>query len=194
MDHRIVIFGHSYVRRFGLYCRSRGIANFGFPDWYFIQLIGLSGAKVDAFEAWALHISALLPELIIVDLGGNDLTDPSINITERSAELLLHLQKIMDRIPSYIQPRVVILEQHHRSRVAGLDTNYVACNRRLNMWHSCITALPRVDYRFGFQRLLGLNGPHWFRELMDGIHLSPDALHDYLRTIQFVIRSFYHLA
>lgn len=89
----------------------------GFPDWYDIELIGLSGATVQAFEAWAARIVALQPELIIVDIGRNDMVNPNVICVEVAADLFLHLVKILDRILPYRRPRVVLLEQHLASRV-----------------------------------------------------------------------------
>lgn len=133
-----------------------------------------------------------LPELIIIDIGGNDLDGSDVFVTEVAAELLLHVKKILDRIPAYICPRAVILEQHRRSRIRGLDTNYVSYNRRLVEWHSCMSALHRIDARISFQPLFGLNGPLWFRELVDGVHLNSEAQQAYLHIIQYVIHSAYH--
>lgn len=143
--HKILMFGHSYVRHLGLYCCARGLYNFGLPDWYDIDLIGISGAKVSAFEAWASRIVDALPGLLIIDIGGNDLSSSEVPETEVAADLLLYVQKILDRIPPYIRPRAVILEQHRRSHIRGLDSNYVAYSRHLAKWHSCIVALYRID-------------------------------------------------
>lgn len=102
--HRIVIFSHSYVRRLGLHCHSQGCYNMGFPDWYDINLIGLLGATVQAFEAWAARIVALQPELIIVDISGNEMSNPNVVCAEVAVDLFLHLTKILDRTPHYCRP------------------------------------------------------------------------------------------
>lgn len=76
VEHRVLIFGHSYVKRLDAFCHARGWNNLGIPSVYNIQLISLSGATVQAFELWAHRIIGFQPELIIVDLGGNDVARP----------------------------------------------------------------------------------------------------------------------
>lgn len=75
--------------------------------------------------------------LIIVDIGGNDMNDPDVNCAEVAADLLLHLTKIMDCIPAYRRPRMVLLEQHCRRRISGPDMNYVVWLIGTLIWKRC---------------------------------------------------------
>lgn len=181
--HHVLISGHSNVRQLGLHCWAHGLYNLGFPNWYFIELIGISGATVQAFEAWAHHIISFMLELIIMDIAGNDLTDPGMNILDTAADQLVHIQKILDHIPHNMHPRVGILEQHHRNHIHGPSLNYFTYNWILASWHNCVALLFRMDPRIGFQRLIGWNGSDWFRELSDGVHLTLEAQMAYFCTI-----------
>lgn len=192
VEHRVLIFGHSYVKRIGSFCRARGLANLGLPPMYHVELVGLSGATSQAFELWAASIVNFKPELLIVDLGGNDVARSSCPVNELAAELLLHLRKILDHLPAYLFTWVVILEQHKRSRVPSAMLHHSLYNLRLQDWHLAIAALHRIDDRISFQRLRGCNGPRWYRELTDGVHLTNGAQWAYLTTLQYIIRMAYH--
>lgn len=191
-EHRVLIFGHSYVKRLSAFCRSHGWRNLGLPAFYNVQLIGLPGATVQSFEVWAHRIISFRPELIIVDIGGNDVARPMAPIDEIVAELLLHLRKILDHLPAGLFPKVVILEQHKRSRVPRAMIHHSLYNSLLRQWHHAVSALYLIDDRFSFQKLRGCNGNRWHRELVDGVHLTSETQWAYLRTLLYIIRQAYH--
>lgn len=192
VEHRVLVFGHSYVKRISAFCRARGLVNLGLPSMYHIQMVGLPGATSQAFELWAASIVNIKPELILVDLGGNDIARSDLPVNELAAELLLHLRKILDHIPACLFTRVIILEQHKRSRVPSSMVHHSLYNAQLGDWHLAMVALSRIDDRISFQRLRGFNGHRWYRELSDGVHLTVEAQWAYLRALQFAIRMAYH--
>lgn len=90
VEHHVLVFGHSYVRRIGAFCCACGLVNLGLPSLYHIQLVGIFGATSQALELWAASIVNFKLELIIVDLGGKELAHSTCSVNELAAELLLH--------------------------------------------------------------------------------------------------------
>lgn len=191
VEHRVLIFGHSYVKRLSTFCCAHGWINLGLPSMYNIQMVGLSGAPVQAFAAWAHGIIGFKLEFIIVDLGGNDVAHPTDHIDIMVAELFVHLRKILDCLPACLFTRVVINEHHNCSRVPHSIIHYSLYSTLLRDWHQHVVALHLIDDHISFQRLWGFNGNHWFCELSDGVHLTMETQWDYLRTLQYVIRKAY---
>lgn len=93
VQHHVLVFSHSYVRHLATYCRAHGLRNLnlGFPKFYFIKLVGLPGATIHAFETWNERIVRFQPELIIIDLGGNDVARPAVSLDEEAAEMLMYI-------------------------------------------------------------------------------------------------------
>lgn len=79
VQHHVLAFSHSYVQCFATFCRATGLRNLGFPDFYLIKLVGISGATDHAFETWAEWIVWFQPKLII-DIRDNDMAHPSISL------------------------------------------------------------------------------------------------------------------
>lgn len=109
-----------------------------------------------------------------------------------AADLLLHLRKILDRLPACLMTKVVIMEQHKRSRVPRAMIHFSFYNCLLRDWHRAVSAFHRLDDRISFQRLRGYNGNRWHKELTDGVHLNNETQWAYLHTLQYVIRQAYH--
>lgn len=174
--NRIFIFGHSYIKRLRRSCTTRGLVNLGFPAWYEIDFLGISGARLEHLQDSIPAILAFKPEVLILDLEGNDLTNPDLDVHYLSGDLLVTIQNILDQLPAILSTRVVLLEQHYRNKVAGSGLHNSVYNHWLYEWHEDLSAFECIDPRIKFQPLLGLNGSQWFAELCDGVHLKEDAL------------------
>lgn len=95
---------------------------------YNMQLTGISSATFQAFESWAHRIIGFQLELIIVDQGGNGVAHPEAPIDYMVADMLLHLQKILDRLSTCLMTKEVITEQHKCSRVPQAMIHYPLYN------------------------------------------------------------------
>lgn len=130
----------------------------GFPAWYDIEIRSTPGACLKHLEAMRSRILDFKPELIILDICGNDLSQYEVTAGEASAQILVFLLSLLDDLLACLMTRVVLIEQHFRNRIPGSFVHYSLLNHCIRDWHNVICAIEGIDHRISSQRLLGLNG------------------------------------
>lgn len=193
---RVFIYGHSFPAR--LLRRSRetgssmaellGLA----PDWLCDVFVeghpGLTFGRIfDSTDHYIRKIAAEPIDILIIDMGTNDLCDPSgtpdtvVQQTTRFLDLILGLA---------LPPRhVVVLSVIRRSRITRAGQITVSTfNNRAGRFNSQLVRRLRSDYlsvRMYTQRRV--NHP-WL--LIDGCHLTVEGMIRYCRGIREVVARF----
>ena len=117
---KTLILGHSFVRHFKNFIKSR-MPDYNFtlkldPREVMIQYSGKSGATVGSLRLCQLpDVKDFEPQLVILDIGTNDLSHPSGN----PEKLALDIEKLVDTLlKDYNVQHVVVIQILHRFRTS----------------------------------------------------------------------------
>lgn len=183
---RLLLVGHSYIRRLERYCRSQGIINFGLPSYFLLEAFTLPGAHLSDLVDLIQPIVSFSPDLIVLDIGGNDMSVRSVDPQASAMALIFFLRYLayILRCRKGYYPVITILEQHYRARSPRHALRPLVVNQRLAHWHYLLDSWAQQYSDIRFVRLHNLNLAGWMSELADGVHLTPAAMGHYLDTIQ----------
>lgn len=188
---KLLLVGHSYIRRLERYCRRRGIVNFGLPSYFLLEAFTLPGARLSDLVDLIQPIVTFSPDLIVMDIGGNDMSIRSVDPQASAMALIFFLRYLayILRCRKGYYPVITILEQHYRSRAPRHALRPQIINQRLAHWHYLLGTWAAQYQDISFVRLHNLNMAGWMAELVDGVHLTATAMFEYLRTVQHAVLS-----
>ena len=143
---KVVVLGHSFVRRLGLYLgRDDERCNFGLDESLFdISIIGFGGLTMRNSRLHSVKPLLENCDLVILDIGSNDLCDQTLNAQRFVNDLLSYAQFL--RIGLNVH-KVVILQLLHRSVVPYFDYNSVVTGVNVSL-QECLAAatLPKIYF------------------------------------------------
>lgn len=191
---KTLILGHSFVRHFKNFIKSR-LSEYNFtlnldPREVMIQYSGQSGATVDSLRARQLSdVKDFEPELVILDIGTNDLSLPTCN-----AEMLTSaIEKLIDTLlTDYNVQQVVVIQILHRFQsprpsrrhinIEKFNSEVDICNQllseKLSQKHNC-----QFWWHKGFW---GINQSSTIDS--DGVHLSkPKGQRKYFFNLRAIV-------
>jgi hypothetical protein len=183
---RLVLLGHSYVRRLSEAMELDGtLANLGLPrDKVYVRCVSLGGATL---REGSKCIRQLLHEVIVhhpsvvyVHVGDNDVRDLTSN---NICRLLLDL---VDRLKSVREVKFIVVGRLLAFPVFSKGDRKLAAavNDELNMALKHQSAVCDWYHRGGFWKPMG-------GSLFDGhgVHLNADGMRKYWRSVQGAIRT-----
>ena len=170
---KIAIFGHSYTSRF------RVDKPLLFPGHY-LQLFDVPGGKVSTIKStgkWQALLS-YAPELTILMLGGNDITE---NTTPK--DLALEIEQLVKEIEEATRGHCLIIGIESRVRPRGLSAEtFNKIKNGVNRWLKRLLPYTRSRYHSMCMHK---------EELVDGVHLTLAAQDNlFKRVIQISMEFF----
>lgn len=134
---RLLLVGHSYIRRLERYCRRHGVVNYGLPSYFLLEAFSLPGAHLSDLTDIIQPILNYSPDIMLLDIGGNDMSTRAIDPQASAMAFLFFLRYIsyILRCQKGYYPVIIILEQHYRSRSPRHALRPHAVNHRLAHWH-----------------------------------------------------------
>jgi len=175
---RVVLVGHSYVRRLGEYMTSSPeLANLGLRDAD-VKCVAVGGATLGPHhKPISNHLQAvkdLDPFAIFVHMGENDLGHMS------DGQIKFELKSLVEKLSSLCHSRVVIVGQlvpWPRSRDS----------QRVNHLNGalCEQFAPGTTVFWNHESSLSRSCPELF--LPDGVHLNDAGMHRYWRSVRTVV-------
>lgn len=182
---RLLLVGHSYIRRLVLITpQCHGVVNFGLPS-FLLEAFSLPGAHLSDLVEIVHPILNYSPDIILLDIGGNDMSLGSID-PQASAMAFFFFLRYMAyilRCQKGFYPVILIIEQHYRSRSSRFLLKPQAINHRLAHWHYLLESWAAQHPDICFVHLQHLNRAGWMSELVDGMHLNAASMFAYLCTI-----------
>jgi lysophospholipase L1-like esterase len=181
---KTLILGHSFVARANDYIIERGMGNLNLPTSYHdVQLYGKGGAKITDLDCMYRRGPGN-SDLVIIDIGTNDLTGAR-SIDQLTSELIDSAEKIL---ASGVK-RVIILgvlsrttRGRHRAG-PGFNDRVKAFNKLLQ----CRMIRSGRAIHFWYHKGLSSRVEAF---IQDGVHLSPDGLAKYVRSLRRVIMKY----
>lgn len=172
---KAVIIGHSFVSRLRKRVKERMTPADTWADMFNLdgvelQLEGIAGAKIGNMDAMAGYIRQVRPDIVILDLGSNDLCGPN-DIAYMAGEMSTNCCSWVDDMNAYVKSLVwchvtkrLKLNSPHKT-LATYNTEVATFNQMVVNG----TALRRELHHWKHS---GLTNPTW--EMMeDGVH--PDT-------------------
>ena len=180
MAAKVIILGHSFVSRFQCYCDRTGLDNIGLnPDKFSVRMIGLSGLSLrQRRRLRAVESQLHSADLVLVDIGSNDLTCPSYLPEQFALDLLSYVSFLLIGLSV---KKVVILQLLRRERTPFSDYNDNIC-----VANSAIqTAVSTSSLPIYFWKHRGMWNCQSSIYSTDGIHLSHEVGYPkYLRSVR----------
>lgn len=113
--------------------------------------MAILGACLEHLEAQKDPIIQFNPEVLIIDMGVNNLSRSEMMVGETLAHFLVILRSILGALPACLLTCVVLLEQDYPNRILGSMVYYAFLNHWIDEFHEYLRALWRVDLRISFK-------------------------------------------
>lgn len=181
MAAKVIIFGHSFVKRLKFFIQSQDeYDNLGLsPLSYNVACLGAGGLKLsDRRRMHAKDRSLQNSDLVILELGSNDLCDPNYHPEDFARHLIAHAKYLT----TGLGVRTVVICQIIKRRTepyVGYNDRVVAANQSLvSLIDTCLDPIV-------FWRHRGVWNSSSDIYAADGIHLSNDVGYKkYLRSMR----------
>ena len=181
---RALILGHSYIRRLGNYCshpRQRNLALD--PHEYTVSFHGIGGARVAALWDELGRIAAQKPDVLILQIGGNDLsTSRAENVAHNIIQFVEYVAHHFDIAKIFVcelLPRISVPHfTHHYNFVAVPCTNEIL---RAHFKFNQTQSIPQARFWYHGRGLCTLRPDYY---LPDGIHLNDRGMYRYFKSIR----------
>lgn len=185
---RICLVGHSFISRLQVFTLGRTSANLDLPDFLSIFYMGQSGGKISDLPLFNETLFNIQPHIIILDIGGNDITDAATDVKFLAHKLWQWCLTIKGCFLPGTQPHIFILPQHFRSTVRSSSMGVGHYNFLVDAMNKELKLLADpVLLGITMWSMLGLNQSEWRAELQDGVHLNRRAMWIYIKNIQTII-------
>ena len=164
------------VTRFGIYERKRvRYQNYSLFASFRVKYLGVGGLTVHGAQRLLSEIQDLHPEVIMLDLGANDLDSRTTQDPELLAANIVDFANELLRIAA----AVYVLPAYHRSRPRRTDYAHVlprfnATLRRICRELSQVTFWPHRNLSLDWEKFL----------LPDGVHFNVIGLLRYFRSVR----------
>ena len=180
----ILVFGHSFVSRLKKYLSNHVLSNFDL-DHSQISVIthGISGLKIPSFKQEIYHfVENIHPDFLIVEIGTNDLCDSNTDPIIMAGDLVDFLSHLSEN--NHIQ-HVVVCEPVFRDLSKSPQTvhqnpDFNAFVRKFN--RKLVKLLISIPYMTTWR-----HNPMPLSH--DGVHVSPEYLCRYYRSIRGAVIS-----
>lgn len=184
---RVLILGHSYIRRLESYCSGLGRVNMGInPDQASVSFHGIGGARVAALWDELGRISRVKPDVLTLQIGGNDLSGRSSeSVAEDILQFLEYLEghfHIQHVFLCQLLPRISGGVRYNQHLVP--HTNMIL-EQRLNVER-------RIPGTRFWYHAKGLNSIRPILYTSDGVHLSHHGMRKYYKSIRGTVMSILH--
>lgn len=183
MPEKVIVFGHSFVRRLEQYtntCTTGDIKNLGLcTNTFGIQLYGLGGLCMSQRRRLHSCDSKLHgADMVLLDIGSNDLCDPEYDINRFVTDLVSFASYLVTGLQVR---KVIVLQIIKRARppFSKYNDNVVECNVALKQ---LITTKCQLPIYFWRHRGMWNTDSNIFHR--DGVHLSIRGYEKYLRSVR----------
>ena len=187
MPVNVMLYGHSFVSRLYQFLTTRG-ATFDLPSNYHIHLAGFPGLTLDKAKLNTQPIVQFNPDILILELGTNDLSHPDSIPPQLAQDILSFAVSLFD----ICDVQLIIINQIYFRQTEVARFTRSDFNQCASEYHDTLATLashnPKVLCHF--HKNLQTN---WHQFLNpDGVHLSPSyplksAMFRYLLSIRDAI-------
>ena len=186
-----VVIGHSFPRRLAFYIKQKGLDNFQLPSSHFsINVFGIGGLLISSLVSKQFNfVAQYAPQLVIMDIGTNDLSSPSSNPSTLANQVYSSAQVLC---ADYGLQQVVLLPILHRHVHIGRYPCRGDFNTKADEYNNILLQLthqgpnPRQVQFWRHQGLTADCLPH----LSDGVHLSPKGMGKYFHSVKKAVVKF----
>jgi hypothetical protein len=183
MPLKVLIFGHSFVRRLDEYLSASNIINADLDQNDFhVSFFAMGGLTVN--RAWQNieFIKTALPDIVILNVGDNDLDNASFTSSTDVREAAVTVVEFANHLLTLNVKVVFIIPAYHRSS-PRLD-DYEQC---LPYFNESIRTICKTLYRVVFWPHRNMT-ENWIKFIShDGIHYNNDGNARYLRCVKRAI-------
>ncbi|OWF54288.1 hypothetical protein KP79_PYT19752 [Mizuhopecten yessoensis] len=181
--HRVLILGHSFVRRLFDFVHEQNLSTFGLSQCV-VYGVGVSGATVDKLQTdRTVHekISHIQPHIIILQIGGNCLCNNDIRPDQLAYKIFHFARHLHDTYGSHVYVCEIFPRPRPRGISASLyESRRFAANKALHV----LFISPELLHVWSHRRLF--NSPLDLF-LRDGCHLNPTGSRKFYRSVRLAI-------
>lgn len=175
----VMVFGHSYIRRLKEFCLAEGKSNMGFrTDEVEVEMVGFGGMKFPKTWDGVSIARQYEPDVMIVQVGGNDLGSPNSSPQALVTEIIEFGSLLVSSGVKTV--RICQLLPRLRCR-AGYNDDVETTNNMLEEQLNKSGMTPGV--RFWYHNK-GLNSRNPLLYLPDGVHLNPKGYRRYFASVR----------
>ena len=170
-DVRVMILGHSFVKRFDESCF---VSNLGIGN-VVLNVHGVGGRTVEKVRRYDMEdVRRFSPQIIVLEIGSNDLCDPNVDVDVFVSSVVEFCDFLLSSVASV--KFICVCEVIRRKWTSGVplqlyNTNVAAYNIKLKEVMGSKPTIKVWRHR-GFQNEINLD-----RHLLgDGVHPNADGL------------------
>jgi lysophospholipase L1-like esterase len=194
MAQKVVVLGHSFVRRLKSYVEASDTrGNLGLTnDRFQVSFVHRSGMLLNCLHQYVQELKTLCPDVVLLDIGGNDLDNGQRPVSELVNQLAEFCKILKQTCGVKV---VVVMEVPFRRRICrGKWANVEALNTAISEFNrACRSFCGARGNRESYTRFCHHVGMvvDWAKYIhQDGVHLNALGMLKYYKSVRStVIRS-----